>query len=236
MVRVGRRKRGNLRYIRKRRRNTKKQTLTKTVNALVKASKSTGKVIRLATYTSGLPVSANFNQFPICPIQSADRIFGTGSNDLHSNHSKWIKSHIQLQISAEAEKQWTGLTVFLVSLKNSIPDTKFNGSTGALSLTANQDYYMTQGMTYLNKDNFNIHYYKQFQFNSDSDTGKTTFTKSFTLRPNCKIVNPNGDWSALEYPQKPTQNYYVLIFNNNSLVDLESPYYKMNVVNTFISP
>lgn len=235
---IYRKRRSGAKYLkRKRRKPTKTQELTKTVNQLVKASKQTMKVSRTATYTTGLPISANFNQFNLNPINSSDLIFGTGSNDLHSNWAIWKKSNVQLQISAESEDEWTGLTVFLVSLKNRIPDSKFSGSTGALSLTANSDYYLTQGMCYLNKDIFNIHYYKQFQFNKAAgQTDKQTFTRSFTIRPNCKIVNPNGDWHALDYAQKPSHNYYVLIFNNNSLADAENPWYKMNVVNTFVSP
>lgn len=237
-------KRSGPRYIKKRRRRqTKMQEMTKTVNQLVKASKSSMKLIRKAQYQAGSILVSPYKVYNISNINGAANIFGTGSNDLHANWALWKKCNIQVQLSAEEEDDWVGCTMFIASLKNRMTDANFDSGNGALTLDSGEHYYQSEGMGYLNKDYFNIHYYKQFQFNNmgaaPSGTGNQntlTHNLSLTLRPNKRIVNGEGDWNALNVPSTPSHNYFIIILNNNLSGDLQYPVIKYHVLNTYTSP
>lgn len=229
-------KRTGLKYIRRRKPRGKMNKIVKTVNQLVKAQKQDNKVIRKALWSSPSTFSSSdVYQAPLTLINSGLDIFGTGSNDQHANYARHIKMNLKLHCDAYTENELIGCSIFVVSLKNRIADSKFipdpaNPNRPKLQLTSGADYIQGGGMTYLNKDVFNIHYSKQFNFTNLGATNSSTgvdgtlsFDKTVNVKMNHKIVNSGGDFGNLDYPTTPSHNYFLLAFTDNLATDGESP-------------
>ncbi|MEO5351329.1 MAG: hypothetical protein H7836_17055, partial [Magnetococcus sp. YQC-3] len=50
------------------------------------------------------------------------------------------------------------------------------------------------------------------------------------LKPRRTIKNPAGNFHTLSASPDPETQYYLLVVNNNSTVDLESPQLRLNVI------
>lgn len=97
----------------------------------------------------------------------------------------------------------------------------------SLLLTNNVDHSIVAGKAYMNLRKFKVHYVKRFtltQMDTEAtDAGLAQIRFSHKIRVGKKVVNPDGWWKSLENSPDPSDSYYVVLFNDNSAADLESP-------------
>lgn len=161
-------------------------------------------------------------------------IFGTSNTDIAEADKAMINSYkldVRLTQSNEADRIF--YSMFIVSLKDQAADsTTFGPGTGALTL-ADSTHYQTlgsEGRVLLNPKFFNIHHYKRFTMGGRAGDQSTPETRdiSFTVVPpknNNVIVNPRGNVfrnASFTFPKDPSQNYYLLLFNDDSGADLQT--------------
>jgi len=170
-------------------------------------------------------------------------LFGSSVNDSAQNkiiHKSFGMDFYLTLDNTIAEPDTTQFTIFLVSLKDEI-GYSYNSATGALGLTAGQHYVMQGGLVLLNKKMFNIHKIKRTVLTNHGTSisapsaqtqGGTDLRWYWKFSPNKMITNPVGDWKQLSCAQDPSKQYYVLIFNDNSSLDLQNPKLHYNIVHT----
>lgn len=212
----------------------------KTVRDIVrKELKPSQIVIRKQVYYQKTDLLSNFVAFSLVPINNATSIFGTDSNDLHRNQAKHVKMNFDFAIRSEDEKEGTDLTVYIVTIKDDVKDGLFDSATGIISLTSGEDYAIMNGAAYLNPRSFRILKRYRIMFPAKNSVVDPRFNLQrryyWSCSPNKLIKNERGDWHTLEFPQKPSHNYYCIVFNNNSGLDNEHPTFEGHVLNTYIA-
>jgi len=222
-----------------RRSSKRRKTLKKTINAVVrKAIKPTQTIVRKAHFVTATNLISNYAYFNLSPIAGATNVFGTGANDLHRNQAKHIKLQCDFTVRAGTEDEGANITVYLVSLRNDCKDALYDTSSGLLAPIVNEDYQIANGAAFVNPRSFHIHRKWEILFPARSSAVDPRFNlykrRSFTIRPNCLIKNERGDWSSLTLPQKPSHNYFLLAFNDNSGLDNEYPTLEFNCLNTYV--
>ncbi len=184
--------------------------------------------------------------FKLSNISNWSAIFGTGADDGQANamihKSMGIDMYLTLENTVN-EPDATQFTIFLVSLKDEFNSNSnnFNNTTGALTLASGFHYAVSGGLVMINKKVFNIHAVKRRVLTnhgtaltapSAQTQGGTDMRCYIKYAPRKKIVAPYGNWSALACPGDPSKNYFLLVFNDNSALDLQSPKIQINVVHT----
>lgn len=227
-------------YKRTFRRRKRRKTLKKTIRAVVrKAIKPTQTVIRKTHHSIPVQLGSNFRPFNLSIIAGTTNIFGTTSDDLLRNQAKWIKMNLDFTVRAGDEDEGSDLTVYLVSLKNDVKDSVYDTGTGVLNLTLGEDYAINNGAAFVNPRTFKIHKRWSILFpptNASTNWPMSRHKRKFiTMRPNAMIKNERGNWADLPAPQKLSHNYFLLAFNNNSLLDSESPTLELHCLNTYIA-
>lgn len=159
-------------------------------------------------------------------------IFGSNSADISNLDRIYVNSYtVDMRLVQDNEADRIFYTVFLVSLKDQAADaTTFDPATGSLQLSDNIHYQTlsTNGRVLLNTKFFNIHNMKRFTMGGRVNDQSTPETKdlSFKILPKQKlIVNPRGNVlqnSAFAFPKDPSQNYYMLVFNDDLGTDLQT--------------
>lgn len=170
--------------------------------------------------------------------------FGSTANDAAQNKiihkSVGIDCYLTLENTLN-EPDTTQFTIFLVSLKDVI-GSSFNPSTGNLAISNGLHYVVRGGLVLLNKKCFKIHKTKRVVLSNHGTalSGPSAQTQAGTdtrfywkARPNATIVNPYGDWKSLTSAQDSSKQLYMLVFNDNSSADLQSPKFQFNAVHTF---
>lgn len=238
------------RSIRRSRRSykTKKpKSLSSKVNKLAKQmrvmKRDTSSVVQKLIYgqsTTSNSVSGDYVVEYLTKMSTWNRLFGTAADD-ETGRSALLKSitidnYISLQnfgVVYGSETATIKFTYFVVSLKDR-GNALFNESTGDLNTLVNGQHYVKNGgQVLLNRQYFNIHAYKPFTLSNMGTAYSNTLYKLdkrfiVKLRPKKMITNPNGNWKALNCPQDPSQNYFQLLFNDNSLLDLAAPSWAVN--------
>lgn len=185
--------------------------------------------------------AALFNAVPLCNYASQNLLFGTAADDLTNNSVRHISTSIDCLVEANTEPDNINFTVFIVSLKDeaaSLLDLSNGYITG---LTNGLHYVKNDGLVMVNPKYFHIHKAKRFTtgnftaaLTSGAAVGAKGLCRFFWKQRIMKTVkNPAGNWRDLVSPRDPSQNYYMIFFNNNSALDLENPQVQMNVVSTF---
>lgn len=178
-------------------------------------------------------------------------ILGTDTTDLTDDKYKLIKltSHVHIGLeNVNNEEETINFSVFLVSLKD-IAGGIIDHATGFLTLTADKDYYSYSGWAFLNKERFTIHQYKHFTLtnygtaltasgaqnkygtNIDFDW-KTPVNKMYLCNDPGEDADQGSPFEQI-YQADPDQNYYILVFNDNSSVDTEYPAIKQLTIATW---
>lgn len=172
---------------------------------------------------------------PLSQYSTWSRIFGTDADD-ESNHSAlWKKTELDMEINANGERANVDYSMFIVTLTKLGQEELFTPATGGLAgplgtttLANSTHYYQAlSGMTYLNKRYFNIIRRKRLVTGSAgalaTDTPDLNPRFQTVIKHNAgkghTLRNPKGDWKAIPSPQVAAQNYYILIFNNDSTAD-----------------
>lgn len=188
--------------------------------------------------------------FPISQYSNWTRIFGTDADDESNHKALWRKSNFDFQINANGERNLIDYAFYLVSLTKLGMEELFTPSSGGLagplgvSTLTNGVHFIDggvgHGMTMLNRKYFNIHQAKRYRTGAvpstlatdTNDLSKRWYLKmSHNSGKGHTLQNPKGDWKAIPSPQLAAQNYYILIFNNDSTAD-QSVLFQMTAVHT----
>jgi len=218
--------------------------LARTVRGLQRAQKSQHQYLNYTQTASQTNIVQPYFQLNLCDYANFFPIFGADADDDNNqkvvHQSFGLDMYISLENLINNEESTITFTMFLVSLKDNI-GSAFNSSTGALSLTSGQHYYQQNGLCMLNKKSFNIHkVVRRVLTNHDTTlaqpSAQTQYGTDCRLyvkhSPRSMITNATGDWKVLNSALDPSKQYYWLIFNDNSSLDLESPCISYNVVHT----
>lgn len=235
------------RVYRKRKAQGKKPTiagLAKAVKGLMRREKVADEYLNLGQYNVADSLTAPFYQVNLCNYGGMAPIFGSDADDDNDNKIIHKSFGMDLRVSLENtinnEENTIGFTTFLVSLRDAATPA-FNPTTGVLTLTANTHYYQTTGMTLLNKKFFKIHKIKRFTLTNYGTALTASAAQSqygsdcrwyWKMSPSALIQNPIGNWSALASALDPSKQYYLLVFNDNTSADGESPALTTNIVHT----
>lgn len=217
------------------------QALAKSVRTLQRKVRSQHQFLNFSYGESNRTIVSNYEVIPLCNFSALNPIFGTSGNDGYDNKIIHQSFGIDMYLQANTESDLVRMTIFLVSLKDAI-GSAFNPSTGALTLTNGDHYAQVDGQSFLNKKAFNIHKVKRLQFtnhgsaltNSTAQTQKGTDCRMYwKWSPRSMVTNPTGDWRSLSSALDPSKQYYLLIMNDNSSLDLENPTITYARVHTF---
>lgn len=214
-----------------------KVTLKKLASEVKKLKKSDKRQIQWnqLTRSYNANVQSDYMYYELDKFSSMSLIFGAGTNDTHQNkvvnYSDLIRLNFDLANGGLTETGKVNFHVFLVSLRDEI-GSAFTPSSGALSLTSGTHYAVSQGMYILNPQYFKIHSSKRFFLDNhgialSSSTGQTQYGTNLSFdmykKRNQYVSTPAGDWYASPCPADPSKNAFVLIFNDNSILDVEYP-------------
>lgn len=234
--------------------------LTRQVNRLKRSVGSAEKTLyykTLSTGTVSTPVKI-VNMCDYATMVTSGGLYGASAQDIASDKATHEAMTMDILVSLQnfsqfSQSEWDSVnfTCFLVSLRDAI-GSKFNPTTGALTLTGGEDYAtagsvggVDGGFVYLNPKIFKVHKSKRFTLsNIGVDPTATSLPNVVTgyngqiakqwqwrLYPKTKIVNSKGTWGQLASAVDPSKQYYVLIFNNNSAADLQYPFHILNCIN-----
>lgn len=225
------------------RRLSKKATtlpkLAKQVRSLQRYVKRDQLYLNYSQTWANSTVSSTYTAFHLNDFSSWGRIFGTTANDDVANGIIWKSSGLDMKFTTGNEPANVNFTVMLLQCKDAAKP--LIGSTGALTLTNGDTHYTQSGLTMVNKKFFNILRIKRFSLGNNGQTASQSTAQTqfgtdrryyMKISPNKKIVNPTGDWKNLTQSLDPSGNYYLVVFNDNSALDLESPDVTMNAVHT----
>jgi len=223
---------------------TEMQIMAKEIKKLKAKDKAQHQYQNYHIGETGVVISSNFNQFNLCNYNLMAPVFGADADDDNNykavHQSFGMDCYLSLENSYNNEENTIGFTIFHVSLNDDI-GSAFNPTTGVLSLTAGEHYVIVNGMTMLNKKCFNIHKIIRktlTNFNASlsvagaKSQGGADFRFYIKHSPRTTITNIKGDWKALQSAQDPSKQHYLLIFNDNSTLDGESPAFQYNQVHT----
>lgn len=183
----------------------------------------------------------------LCKFSDDSAIFGTDPNDLLGSKvlfkSMTLKINVDLENLSQTEEESTRMEMYIVKLRDEANDI-FNVNNGDIALTGNIHYWqfgpsgvVNGGFTYLNKKYFEIIHHKRFMLTNygTAISGQgaqnifgTNWQYDCKIKVNSVIKAPmsngtNQTWKDMVCPRDPSDNYYILWFNDNSLLDGESP-------------
>jgi len=222
-----------------------KNTTTKTLASQIKSIQK--QIKRKSIYLNfgqqfDKTLSSDVDIFKLSNYSNWVNIFGSSSNDSEANKMIHKSFGLDMYLESSTEPNSIQFTVFLVSLKDQIRGAAFNNSNGNLTLANNTDYYAQNGLVLLNKSAFNIHAVKRCVLGNNgvglgSSTAQTQYgtDRRYYMKVSCnKTVgdSPQGDWRNMDCSPDPSDNYYLLIFNDNGILDAENPRVRINVVHT----
>ena len=210
--------------------------LTKTVAALKKTSVE--QVTTFSQYAANENLTANYNVHNLSRIYNyCNPIFGSNAADLQDVGKAYLNSKdIYVSIQQSSEPNLVKMTMYLCSLKDQgATTTLFDPASRQLVLSSGGVNY-AQGadatQAVLNPKAFTVHAVRRFTMGYEGAAGPAADTYSqrrfkFTIKPKQKMIENatgnvfnNSDFSS---PIDPSQNYFLIVFNDNSLVDLEYP-------------
>lgn len=229
----------------------RKKTTKKGVGTLGKLIKKVNKIGKLAKagvqtiftqsdVASGLV--APYSVLNLSQYSAFAPIFGSDPTD-YQKVNKWLHKSQTIDMSLNASNEMANieLSMYIVTLKDEA-NKIYNKTTGALTLVAGQDYVMSGAnfiQTILNPKVFNVKWKKHLLIGNNntalinsSGVGPRMykrFHKKFMV--NSHIKNLYGNVFDLTCSQDPSKQRFLIIFNDNSALDLEHPVIVFNMVN-----
>jgi len=205
-------------------------TLTKQVKKLNAISYDKVVMTMDGMATNGASVAAPFFQNHLNALtRNWTPIFGSNAADVANTDKCYINSYkFDCRLTQENEPDRIFYSAFIVSLKDQGADVNtFDPASGLLVMSDGIHYQTlsTGGRVLMNQKFFNIHSYKRFTMGGRPGDQSTPETRdlSFTIVPKQKLlVNPRGNVfgaSGLTFPKDPSQNYWFLLFNDDSFAD-----------------
>lgn len=237
---------------------TTKPKTTKSVTATVKSLKAQVKKLTKVSYDK-VEVKADIatNQNLSSPLNSynisktfynSSAVWGYNAADLADVNKAYMnKKNVFVSVRQNNEPNLIRYTMFLVSLKDQGADsTTFDPATGNLTLAAGTHYtYLGLDQARVSPRFFNIHAVRHFTMGYEGTAGPTADTRSerrfrFQIVPKQRLVqNPKGNMFANSdflFPKDPSQNYFVILFNDNSSADLENNRVDISVSDNWAIP
>lgn len=232
------------------------RSLAAKVNKIAKMEKdhicrvyySQSDTLNLGTATGAQPSQI----VPLTTYSYWTRTFGTDADDEQAKKAVIRKSTTEWSIDSNGELDSVGYTMFVVSLKKNA--SALIDNTGALipSFTSGTHYTGTGSRVLLNLNYFNVHYVKRrltgdiiatrFGANSagavsypnmpNKENFKGRIRLAYNKGKGLAVQNPKGDWKAAGYPQDDCQNYFILVFCDDSTLDGVSPQLKYNTLHS----
>lgn len=231
---------------------TKIETLAKAIKTLQRKEKKDLVYFNLQQTASQSSMTADPFVLNLSNYNNMGYCFGTGTDEVGTNavihKSVGIDSYVSLENTLNNEEETVQFTAFLVSLKDEASQI-YNLQNNAIvwnssSGTPNQTHAKAGGIVLLNKRYFNIHKVKRFVLTNHGTalTAPSAQTQYGTDHRwywkqsiNKRISNPGGNWYALVNGADPSKTYLMLIFNDNSTTDVESPAITYSAVHTMKS-
>lgn len=245
------RKKSPLKRLIKPRKTTAIQTLAKQIQGIKRSMKQERKIVNFQQ-SGANPGTAIANEVQVINpsiLTSWNSVFGSSADDQEAPSAVWKSTGMDLLFKSYNEATEVNFTVFLVRCKD-VMAPYLNLTTGAVTLTLGVHYansatgsQTAAGLVMVNKKFFDILAIKRFTLGNNGTTlsqpsAQTQFGTDrriyMKFAPNAKISNPNGNWAQTGCPQDPSQNYLLLIFNNNDAADAENPRVFWNFVHTVV--
>lgn len=222
---------------------TKSKPSTSTLKELAKVKASIkklnmvsyDKVQTVSFYAQNQSLTGPYNVYNVSAgLSSAAPLWGYNAADMVDVNKAYLnKKIINVSVRQNNEPNLIRYTMYVVSLKDAGADsTTFAPATGALTLAASTHYTgLASDMIRVSDRFFNIHATKTFTMGYQGSAGPTADTISerrfkIVVTPKTKMINnPKGNVfanTAFDFPKDPSQNYFVVLFNDNSAADLEN--------------
>lgn len=233
--------------------SAKVATLTKQVATLKKVSYD--KRMTASAIANGDNLTTTYNSWNLSRMGTGTSfnipIFGTSSTDLSEVNKAYLTSKdVFVSIRQNNEPNLTRCSMFLVSLKDQgATSSIFDPASRQLTIANTNDYILTNPsqceQVLLNPKIFTVHAVKRFTMGYEGSAGPMADTYSqrrwkFTIKPKQPVIeNPSGNIfnnSVFPSPMDPSQNYFVIIFNDNAIIDLEYPKVDINVYDHWSVP
>lgn len=229
------------------RRPQAKQTLAKLdkkIKNLAKKLNASNELMYLEMFNGPNNISTDVYYFNLCNYAGMAGVFGTSASDIACNKMTLKEIDLHVRIDANNEKDLIGYTIFLVSLKDDVPDTKFNNGSGVLTMVDPDDFVMFLGTGYLNPKIFTIHKQKTFHTRNygtattapSANNSPFAYDFNWKIKPNKVIKNPSGNVSSLVTSLDPSKQYYLFVTNDNETIDAENPTITIHELVTVIVP
>ncbi len=225
--------------------NQKKQiyTLAKRVSQLSKVQRSRAIYGRFSRDWEKL-VEGDYIVQNLTDVSMWTPIFENPEELADRQKVKLLSIGIDTMITCASEPSPITMTYFIVSLKPGQGAKHLVESTGEglANLEPGEHYSFLQGMAQVNKKYFQIHKCKRFtvtaeDYTNTGNAGKNqlgTFKRFYQKISFPRWLNDGQEkWSGINTSSVPLgARLYCLIFNDNSIVDLESPQLRQNIVAT----
>lgn len=221
-----------------------------TINSLVKSVSRIKRTLRqksapliLTRSINNGTVASPLFSYGLDQYQSMTAVFGTGADDLECNRvldkSDSMDITVTLENSINNEEETINFTAYLVQLKDAIGGAY--ASPGTLSLN-NVTHYVSAptpgGSALLNLKYFKIlkskkftltNYGTQLSIPAGQSQFGTNIRWTWKINQPRLIQNPTGNFN-LNGPVDASQARFLLLFNDNSIIDGESPTIQINHV------
>lgn len=200
---------------------------TNTLSKQIAQDRIYGQFVRQATASS---INQPYRIIPFHP-DNGNRIpiFNDQTAIQNAKGFKFTKFNMDYLVQPQSESARIDMTMFIVSMQPSVSKKVHIETSLMTNLISGDDYYSVGGsLTMMNSKRFKIHYVKRLQTYREF-TDNTPQTRGFTRgyvkrRVNHNILNQNGNWVDVQDVEWPLNDrMYVIVFNNNSGADLESP-------------
>lgn len=237
---------GKKRVYRKRAKKSNLSLTTKVARIQKQLKVGYTKQFLYGNYDSGSSLAYPYYAVNLMNLNTLAPCFGTAASDYNNlNKFRHKSMKLDMYLSMDDEMSNVILTCFVVSLhKNTALYTR---GTGALTLTSGVDYINNAlvasdyAQTWINPKQFKIHWAKRLILgnngvaaNGPSGTGNTavrnSYRKILKIKTDTMITNPDGNVIDLYANPNASQQYYLIVFNNNSTLDFEYPFLHMNVL------
>ena len=186
-------------------------------------------------------LSSDYDYFKLSNYSNWVNIFGSGADDATAGKMIHKSFGMDIYLNSSTEPDPIQFTIFLVSLKDSMRSAAWTQTNGNLSLSSGAEYYAQNGLVLLNKKCFNIHGVKRCVLGNNgvglgSSTAQTQYgtDRRYYMKMSCNktVEDTAGNWKDLQSSPDPSDNYYLLIFNDNGILDAQNPRVRINVVHT----
>lgn len=189
---------------------------------------------------------------------SLNPILGTPASATQTKHAIHYKINLDCYVDLENvfgvnEEGTIQFTAMIVSLRDDI-GSSFNPGTGGIVLTQGDDYALNLvangppavwgGFANLNLKKFKIHKMKKFVLtNHEQGLGissaqtqyGTNYRWTWKLKPKYFFRSQTtSPWSSMHSSNDPSKTFYFLLFNDNTIVDGESPMVQISAIHTYL--